>query len=108
MINFEVLFYYSKSGEMTARNPWIYRCEMEDILLEMDRILRPSGGVIIRDDVDVLLKVKSITEAMQWEGRIADHEKGPHQREKILFAVKQYWTAPAPDQSHLQQTVTAS
>lgn len=84
------------------------RCEMEDILLEMDRILRPSGGVIIRDDVDVLLKVKSITEAMQWEGRIADHEKGPHQREKILFAVKQYWTAPAPDQSHLQQTVTAS
>ncbi|KAA8520578.1 hypothetical protein F0562_014834 [Nyssa sinensis] len=35
------------------------RCEMEDILLEMDRILRPQGSVIIRDDVDVLVNVKS-------------------------------------------------
>ncbi|XP_039036952.1 probable methyltransferase PMT15 [Hibiscus syriacus] len=68
------------------------RCEMEDILLEMDRILRPEGSVIIRDDVDVLLKIKKNIDAMQWEGRIVDHEKGPHEREKILFAVKQYWT----------------
>ncbi|TKY65525.1 methyltransferase PMT15 [Spatholobus suberectus] len=75
------------------------RCKMEDILLEMDRILRPQGSLILRDDVDVLLKVKSFADAMQWEARIADHEKGPHQREKILFAVKQYWTAPSPDQN---------
>ncbi|GFY84250.1 S-adenosyl-L-methionine-dependent methyltransferases superfamily protein [Actinidia rufa] len=32
------------------------RCEMEDILLEMDRILRPEGSVIFRDDVDILVK----------------------------------------------------
>ncbi|XP_065864757.1 probable methyltransferase PMT16 [Euphorbia lathyris] len=70
------------------------RCEMEDILIEMDRILRPEGSVIIRDDVDVLLKVKNIAQVMQWDVRIADHEKSPHMREKILFAVKQYWTAP--------------
>ncbi|KAK6260747.1 hypothetical protein SCA6_015221 [Theobroma cacao] len=75
------------------------RCEMEDILLEMDRILRPEGSVIIRDDVDVLVKVKNIIDVMQWDGRIVDHEDGPHEREKILFAVKQYWTAPAPEQS---------
>lgn len=68
---------------------------MEDIVLEMDRILRPMGSVIVRDDVDVLLKVKSIADAMQWETRIADHEKGPHEREKILLAVKQYWTTPS-------------
>jgi hypothetical protein len=75
------------------------RCDMEDILLEMDRILRPKGSVIIRDDIDVLTKVKKITDAMQWEGRIGDHENGPLEREKILFLVKEYWTAPAPDQS---------
>lgn len=63
---------------------------MEDILLEMDRILRPEGTVIIRDDVDMLLKVKIIAQAMQWDARIADHERSPHEREKILFAVKQY------------------
>ncbi|KAI4328734.1 hypothetical protein L6164_021067 [Bauhinia variegata] len=76
-----------------------YRCEMGDILLEMDRILRPTGTVILRDDVDVLLKVKSIAEAMQWNARITDHEKGPHEREKILLAAKQYWTAPETGQN---------
>ncbi|KAJ6710069.1 METHYLTRANSFERASE PMT15-RELATED [Salix koriyanagi] len=74
------------------------RCDMEDILLEMDRILRPEGSVIIRDDVDILLNVKAIIDVMQWDGRIADHEDGPHEREKILFATKKYWTAPNPDQ----------
>lgn len=77
-----------------------HRCQMEDILLEMDRILRPQGSVILRDDVDVLLKVKSFAEAMQWDARIVDHEKGPHQREKILIAVKQYWTAPSDQSEH--------
>ncbi|GJX60183.1 probable methyltransferase PMT2 [Tanacetum coccineum] len=32
------------------------RCNFEDILLEMDRILRPEGVVMLRDDVDVLRK----------------------------------------------------
>ncbi|KAM7260911.1 hypothetical protein ACFE04_026386 [Oxalis oulophora] len=75
------------------------RCEMEYILLEMDRILRPQGSVIIREDVDILMKVKRITDGMQWRSVVVDHEKGPHQREKILHAVKQYWTAPDPEQT---------
>lgn len=75
------------------------RCKIEDILLEMDRILRPQGSVIIRDDVDKLLKVKRFLDAMQWDGRIVDHENGPLEREKILIAVKKYWTAPPPDKN---------
>ncbi|GAB4826385.1 hypothetical protein Ancab_009250 [Ancistrocladus abbreviatus] len=71
------------------------RCEMEDILLEMDRILRPEGSVIFRDDVDVLVKVKRITDALKWDSQIVDHEDGPLEREKLLFAVKLYWTAPS-------------
>ncbi|KAM7491644.1 hypothetical protein LguiA_034565 [Lonicera macranthoides] len=71
------------------------RCEMEDIVLEMDRILRPEGSVIIRDDVDILVKVKRITDAMKWDSQIVDHEDGPLEREKLLFAVKLYWTAPS-------------
>ncbi|KAM7499622.1 hypothetical protein LguiA_024036 [Lonicera macranthoides] len=70
------------------------RCEMEDIILEMDRILRPEGNLIIREDVDVLVKVKRIADGMKWESQIVDHEDGPLQREKLLFAVKLYWTAP--------------
>lgn len=71
---------------------------MEDILLEMDRVLRPQGSVIFRDDVDVLVNVKSIVDGLQWDSRMVDHEGGPHVREKLLIATKLYWTAPAPDQ----------
>ncbi|KAK1261230.1 putative methyltransferase PMT2 [Acorus gramineus] len=67
-------------------------CKMEDILLEMDRILRPEGAVIFRDNVDVLIKVKRIVAGMRWNTRIVDHEDGPYVSEKILVAVKQYWT----------------
>ncbi|KAF5731135.1 methyltransferase PMT15 isoform X1 [Tripterygium wilfordii] len=78
------------------------RCEMEDILLEMDRILRPEGSVIFRDDVDVLVRMKRIGDAMKWNSQIVDHEDGPHQREKLLFAVKSYWTAPTSLQNKSQ------
>ena len=59
----------------------------------MDRILRPEGTVIIRDQVDVLTKVKRIVSGMRWKIKMEDHEDGPHVPEKILFAVKQYWVA---------------
>lgn len=74
------------------------RCEIKDILLEMDRILRPEGSVIIRDDVDTLVKIKKMFDAMQYEGRIIDHEHGPLERQKILLAYKQYWTAPGQEE----------
>ncbi|XVE56953.1 hypothetical protein DITRI_Ditri04bG0052700 [Diplodiscus trichospermus] len=69
------------------------KCKAEDILLEMDRILRPEGTVIIRDQVDVLIKVKKIVGGMRWNTRMVDHEDGPLVSEKILFAVKKYWVA---------------
>ena len=64
---------------------------MEDILLEMDRILRPEGAVIFRDEVDVLVKVKKMIGGMRWDAKMVDHEDGPLVAEKILVAVKQYW-----------------
>lgn len=75
------------------------RCEMEDIMLEMDRILRPEGSVIIRDDVDLLVKVKQIADGLNWDSQIVDHEDGPLVREKLLFAVKLYWTASSDQPS---------
>nr|XP_043626732.1 probable methyltransferase PMT2 [Erigeron canadensis] len=69
------------------------RCDFEDILLEMDRILRPEGTVILRDDVDVLIKVQNIVRSMRWDTKLIDHEDGPLVPEKILVTVKQYWVA---------------
>lgn len=70
-----------------------------DILLEMDRILRPEGAILIRDEVDVLNKVMMISQGMRWESRMADHEDGPFVREKILVGVKIYWVGSLPANS---------
>lgn len=76
------------------------KCEMEDILLEMDRILRPEGGIIIRDDVDMVVKIKRITDGLKWDSQIVDHEDGPLVRQKLFFAVKVYETVhSAADQT---------
>ncbi|KAG6504491.1 hypothetical protein ZIOFF_036825 [Zingiber officinale] len=69
------------------------RCDIVYILLEMDRILRPEGAVIIRDTVDVLAKVQVVADRMRWNSKIMDHERGPFIPEKILVAVKTYWTS---------------
>ncbi|XP_021890546.1 probable methyltransferase PMT2 [Carica papaya] len=71
------------------------KCNAEDILLEMDRILRPEGAVIFRDEVDALMKVKKIVAGMRWDTKMVDHEDGPLVPEKILVAVKQYWVGNA-------------
>ncbi|KAI5432500.1 hypothetical protein KIW84_036287 [Lathyrus oleraceus] len=47
-------------------------CDITDIVIEMHRIVRPEGSVIIRDDKDVILKVKEITDRMRWEGTILE------------------------------------
>ena len=59
----------------------------------MDRILRPEGAVIIRDDVNVLNNVKRIADGMRWNTKMADNEGGPLLSEKIILAVKRYWVA---------------
>ncbi|XP_050219285.1 probable methyltransferase PMT3 [Mercurialis annua] len=42
-------------------------CSAEDLLLEMDRILRPSGFIIIRDKQSVVDFVKKYLVALHWE-----------------------------------------
>lgn len=75
------------------------RCDVTYTLLEMDRILRPEGAVIIRDTVEVIMKVKGIIDGMRWESQIFDHESGPFNPEKIIVAVKTYWTAETTEKS---------
>ncbi|KAI0500317.1 hypothetical protein KFK09_018529 [Dendrobium nobile] len=69
------------------------KCGMEDILLEMDRILRPEGTIIFRDGVDAVNRVRVLATAMRWKTRMLDDEDGPLVPEKILIAVKSYWVA---------------
>ena len=61
----------------------------------MDWILQPEGTVIFRDTVELLVKIKSIIDGMRWKCQIMDTESGPFNPEKILVAVKTYWTGEA-------------
>ncbi|KAI4313120.1 hypothetical protein L6164_026127 [Bauhinia variegata] len=72
-------------------------CDIVLILLEMDRVLRPEGAVIFRDTAETLVKIQSIANGMRWKTQITDHETGPFNQEKILIAVKTYWTADAKE-----------
>ncbi|KAG0476746.1 hypothetical protein HPP92_013118 [Vanilla planifolia] len=61
------------------------KCEMIGILLEMDRILRPEGAVIIRDHVDIIVKVKKEAKRIGWQSQIVHSENGPFNPEKLLI-----------------------
>jgi len=62
-------------------------------MIEMDRILRPEGKVIIRDTPAMLARVSRVATAMQWKYEIFDSEPGSAGRERIFVATKQFWKA---------------
>ncbi|XP_023758934.1 probable methyltransferase PMT17 [Lactuca sativa] len=76
------------------------RCDITDILLEMDRILRPEGTVVFRDEADVIEKIEKIAQRMRWNTKNVDQESGQFAMEKILVAFKSYWTGEDKDEQH--------
>ncbi|KAH0933687.1 hypothetical protein HID58_010804 [Brassica napus] len=71
------------------------RCSLVDLMVEMDRILRPEGKVLIRDTPEVLDKVARMAHAVRWSSTIHDKEPESHGREKILVATKPLWKMPS-------------
>lgn len=57
------------------------------MLLEMDRILRPTGFVIIRDKPSMIGFVKKYLTALHWEG-VASEEDGD---ELVFIIQKKIW-----------------
>ncbi|KAH7373795.1 hypothetical protein KP509_17G075300 [Ceratopteris richardii] len=71
----------------------IDRCNLVDVILEMDRILRPNGMVVIRDTPDMLEKAMRIVSAVRWTGSTHDAERESSGKEKILVAKKSFPTS---------------
>ncbi|CAI8607549.1 unnamed protein product [Vicia faba] len=68
------------------------RCNLVDLMVEIDRMLRPEGTVIVRDTPEVIDKVARVAHAVRWKPTIYDKEPESHGREKILVATKTFWT----------------
>ncbi|XP_021767324.1 probable methyltransferase PMT13 [Chenopodium quinoa] len=69
------------------------RCHLVDVMVEMDRILRPEGTVVVRDSPEVIDKVNRIAHAMKWTTSIHEKEPDSSGRERILVAIKTLWKA---------------
>ncbi|KAG0621941.1 hypothetical protein M758_3G060100 [Ceratodon purpureus] len=69
------------------------RCSLAEVMIEMDRILRPEGTVIIRDTPTMLARVSKVAKAIQWKYDIFDSEPGTAGRERVFVATKQFWRA---------------
>ncbi|KAF5736744.1 methyltransferase PMT3 [Tripterygium wilfordii] len=68
-------------------------CSAEDLLLEMDRILRPTGFVIIRDKQSVVDFVKKYLTALHWEAVATDSSSDSDQDgDEVVFVIqKKLW-----------------
>ncbi|KAI9109926.1 hypothetical protein K1719_018967 [Acacia pycnantha] len=68
------------------------RCNIVDLLVEIDRMLRPEGTVVVRDRPDVIKKVAHVANAVRWKPTVHVQEPESHGGEKILVATKRLWT----------------
>ncbi|KAI9083934.1 hypothetical protein K1719_034192 [Acacia pycnantha] len=67
-----------------------HRCEMKYVMLEMDRILRPTGYAIIRESNYYINAISSIAKGMRWVCHKQETEDGSD-KEKILICQKKLW-----------------
>ncbi|CAL9127574.1 unnamed protein product [Musa textilis] len=70
-------------------------CSVEDLLIEMDRMLRPLGFVIIRDKVPMINHIKRFLTALRWDHWISDVEPKVDAlsmgEERVLIIRKKLW-----------------
>lgn len=68
-------------------------CGGEDLLIEMDRIVRPTGFIIVRDKRRVVEFIKKYLIALHWESvALVDAEDSEvDDDEKVLVIQKKMW-----------------
>ncbi|GJT82300.1 probable methyltransferase PMT13 [Tanacetum coccineum] len=70
-------------------------CNLVDVMIEMDRLLRPEGTVVVRDSPEIIAKIDRITSSIRWKSTVHDKEPESQGRERILVATKTLWTLPS-------------
>ncbi|KAL0339398.1 UNVERIFIED_CONTAM: putative methyltransferase PMT13 [Sesamum angustifolium] len=71
------------------------RCNLVDLMVEIDRMLRHKGKVIIRDSPEAIDKLSHISHALRWTTSVHEKEPGSHGRERVLVATKSLWKLPS-------------
>ncbi|XP_061368003.1 probable methyltransferase PMT4 isoform X3 [Gastrolobium bilobum] len=76
---------YPRTYDMLHANgllshPSSERCSMKDLFLEMDRILRPEGWVILSDTMGAIEMARTLATQVRWEARVIDLQNGSDQQ----------------------------
>ncbi|KAI5064903.1 hypothetical protein GOP47_0019598 [Adiantum capillus-veneris] len=69
-------------------------CGLSTLFLEMDRIMRPEGWVILRDKVEMIEDARIAAGQMRWETRVINVEGLEDQQ--LLVCQKVFWKARSP------------
>nr|ABR18250.1 unknown [Picea sitchensis] len=64
---------------------------MKYVLLEMDRILRPTGYVIMRESPHFVNSVYNLASGMRWNCHKRDTKDAKNDEEKLLICQKKDW-----------------
>lgn len=63
------------------------RCNLVAVVAEVDRILRPEGKLIVRDNVETIKELEDLVRSMQWEVRLTYSKD----KEGLLCVQKSMW-----------------
>jgi ubiquinone/menaquinone biosynthesis C-methylase UbiE len=63
------------------------RCNLTAVIAEVDRVLRPEGKLIVRDDAETIQQVEGMVKAMKWEVRMTYSKE----KEGLLSVQKSIW-----------------
>ncbi|KAK9270181.1 hypothetical protein L1049_025757 [Liquidambar formosana] len=63
------------------------RCKLVTVIAEVDRILRPEGKLIVRDNVETIGEVENLAKSLQWEIRLTYSKDN----EGLLCVQKTFW-----------------
>ncbi|PWA98861.1 S-adenosyl-L-methionine-dependent methyltransferase [Artemisia annua] len=66
-------------------------CLLEDIMLEMDRLIRPQGFIIIRDNESIISRIRDIAPKFLWDVNSYVLENHQTQSEPVLICRKKFW-----------------
>ncbi|XP_023545218.1 probable methyltransferase PMT9 [Cucurbita pepo subsp. pepo] len=87
---YDLLHAWAVFSEISARG-----CSMEDLIIEMDRILRPDGFIIIRDVPSVINYIRKYVTALRWDEWLSEVEPRidalSKVEERVLIARKKLW-----------------
>ncbi|CAL5197533.1 unnamed protein product [Lathyrus oleraceus] len=67
------------------------RCKLIPVIAEVDRVLRPGGHLVVRDELSVIDEVENLIKSLNWEIT----SKTSRNQEGLLCAKKSFWR-PGP------------